>query len=41
MVGNEDIVLEEDDIVSQANRLFQNKLKTIGLDYNINEQERK
>lgn len=39
MVNNDDILLEEDDSVSQAVRLFQNMLRCIGLDYPVNEEE--
>jgi len=39
MINNDEMLLEEDDNVSQANRLFQNMLRCIGLDYPINEEE--
>lgn len=37
MVNNDDILLDEEDPVSQANRLFQSMLRSIGLHYPIKE----
>lgn len=39
MINNEDILIDEEDSVSQSIRLFQSMLRTIGMDYPINEQE--
>ena len=39
MINNEDMLLDVEDGVSQSIRYFQSMLKTIGMDYPINEQE--